>query len=166
MVCTIFLLQMYQRKLEENVREALANVRERENGRKCTRKPCKCMRKNGNICEKPFQMYEKNQRNCTRNWVPELAALGLPASARLFVAALLFSAKKWWEWEFQQHSQTSRLVVPLLYKIQSTTNWRETLPGFRASCVKSRKFFSHTNEIRMRIRMFKPGDLCYICTKR
>ena len=130
-----------------------------KNGRKCTRNPCKCKRerkwkkmymKTLQIYEKKMEKYVKNPFKCTRR-INEIvqetgsqscAALGLPASARLFVAALLFSAKKWWECEFQQHSQTSRLVVPLLYKIQSTTNWRETLPGFRASCVKSRKFFS------------------------
>ena len=96
-------LQMYKKKLDENVREkleenvqeTLANVRERENGRKCTRKPCTCTRKKWKkMCEKPFQMYEKNQRNCTRNWVPELCCTGAPCVSQVVCARTIILSKK------------------------------------------------------------------------
>ena len=88
----------------------VANVSEKT-GRECTRSPCKCKRerkwkkmymKTLQMYEKKMEKYVKNPFKCTRR-INEIvqetgsqscAALGLTASARLFVAALLFSAKK------------------------------------------------------------------------
>ena len=159
---------MYQRKLEENVREALANVRERENGRKCTWKPCKCTRKKwknmwktlSNVREESTKLYKKLGPRAVLHW----GSLRQPG----YLWPHYYSQQK-----SDENESFNNILKPVDLWCHYCTKY-EAQPidekhclGFGLPVSNLGSFFLTQMKLEWEFKqMFKPGDLCYICTKR